>query len=477
MSLRTRLMLAYTSLIVIGFGGLALFAGNQIATSAAEDYERELLAQAGLLARALVEPLEHLAEGETSEAAVARQVAQYARQAGAHIVIVDPRGRAWLASDGVLPAGELHDDPEIAAALNYRAVPDSRPSANGEPWLYAAAPITEDDQLLGVVRLDTALTATRSLVLQRWLVLGGGVLLLALLALLASSWLAASLTRPLAQLRQSALELAAGNLALRLPAERDDEIGALAASFNHMAERVQAMIDEQRAFASNASHELRTPLTTIRLRSEALRAGGVDPATAQEYIGEIDEEVQRLGALVDDLILLSRLDSGRAERAEQQVDPARLARHLLQRLAPRAEAQQVALILTTAPDLPPLNASLSHLHVVFRNLLDNALKHTPPGGRIRWSLAVADGALQTVIEDNGQGIAAEDLPHLFERFYRVDKGRSRENPGVGLGLSLVKAVVESYGGEVKINSAGLGKGTTAEVWWPIGEVAAAEKRA
>jgi signal transduction histidine kinase len=464
-------MLAYTGLIVIGFGGLALFAGNQIATSAAEDYERELAAQAGLLARALAEPLEHLAEGETSRATIEQQVEQYARQVGAHIVLVDRRGRAWLSSDGVLPVGELGDDAEISAALNDRTTTDSRPSADDEPWLFAAAPIAEEDELLGVVRIDTALAATRSLVLQRWLGLGGGVLLLALLALLASSWLAASLTRPLAELRQSALEIAKGNLALRLPVERDDEIAELALSFNHMAERVQAMIDEQRAFASNASHELRTPLTTIRLRSEALRGGEVDLATAQEYIVEIDDEIQRLGELVDDLILLSRLDSGRSERTEQQVDPARLARLLLQSFAPRAEAQQVALILRTAANLPPLNASPSHVHVVFRNLLDNALKHTPPGGRIRWSLDVADGALHAVVADNGQGIAAEDLPHLFERFYRTDKARTRVNGGVGLGLSLVKAVVESYGGEVRISSPGPGEGTTVEVCWPMGEKA------
>ncbi|MDT8305126.1 MAG: ATP-binding protein [Anaerolineae bacterium] len=467
-SLRARLMLAYTGLIVIGFAGLALLAGRQIATSATEDYGRELIAQAGLVARALAEPLEHAYEGETSEATVAGLLDNFARQVDAGIILFDNRGRLLLASDDQLLSGEPRGGgPEIAVAFDGRASLDTRPGPDGEVWLYAAAPIVEDDDFLGVVRLQKPGTATRSLVLQRWLALGGGVLALALLALLGSSWLAASLTRPLAQLRSSALELAEGNLSLRLPADRGDEIGELAASFNHMAERVEAMVDEQRAFASNASHELRTPLTAIRLRSEALRAGNVDAATATEYIAEIDDEAQRLSQLVEDLLLLSRFDSGRLDHGEQRVDPARLARHLLQSLSARADAQGVTLKLEAPTALPPVTASLSHLHVVFRNLLDNALKHTPPGGHVIWSLDVVDGILHAIIADDGQGIGAEDLPHLFKRFYRADKARNRGTGGVGLGLSLVDAVVHSYGGVVTISSAGLGQGTTVEVRWPL----------
>ena len=123
--------------------------------------------------------------------------------------------------------------------------------------------------------------------------------------------------------------------------------------------------------------------------------------------------------------------------------------------------------LDVSPGVPPLVASLHHLRVVYRNVLDNAIKYTPAGGVITWQLQVEDSHLHTTIRDTGRGIDPEDLPHLFERFYRADKARTRQTPGVGLGLSLVQEVVRAYGGRVIIDSPGVDKGTTVHVWWPL----------
>jgi signal transduction histidine kinase len=203
------------------------------------------------------------------------------------------------------------------------------------------------------------------------------------------------------------------------------------------------------------------------LRSEALQEGHVDEATARQYIAEIDHEVTRLSALVEDLILLAQLESGRARPGEQQVDVARLLRHLLDEYAPRLDAKHLSLTLDVPAALPSLIASLNHLRVVLRNLLDNAVTYMPAGGAMTWRLHVEDGHLHVTLRDTGRGIAPEDLPHLFERFYRADKARPRETPGAGLGLSLVQAVVRAYGGRVTIASAGVGQGTTVDVWWPL----------
>ena len=251
------------------------------------------------------------------------------------------------------------------------------------------------------------------------------------------------------------------------PAFGAQPLGELAVAFNHMAAQVKAMLEEQRAFASNASHELRTPLTTIRLRSEALREGRVDEATAGQCIEEIDSELVRLSELVEDLILLSQLDSGRARPGEQQVDVARLLRHLLDEYTSRLCDKKLTLNLELPPEVTPLVANMHHLRVVFRNVLDNAVKYTPDGGVITWQLQVEDGHLHTTMRDMGRGIDPEDLPHLFERFYRADKARTRQTPGVGLGLSLVQEVVGAYGGRVAIDSAGVNQGTTVHVWWPL----------
>jgi signal transduction histidine kinase len=192
----------------------------------------------------------------------------------------------------------------------------------------------------------------------------------------------------------------------------------------------------------------------------------LDPSTAQHYIIEIDEETQRLGNLVQDLMMLSRLDSGRLEAGREQVDSSRLARQLLGEITPQAERRGITLQLNAPSDLPPVTAGSAHLMIVFRNLLNNALKYTPDGGQITWKIEAAEGTIQHTISDTGQGIPAQDLTHVFDRFYRVDQSHSREVPGVGLGLSLVRMIVEFYGGKITLESGGPGQGTTAHVAWP-----------
>lgn len=465
--LRTRLFLTYTTLLVLGIAGLALLAGRQIERGAIEDFENSLVSQVALVARGLHEEVEEFREGEIGQAALLQRMQSYAVDLEANVLLIDPGGRAWLSSDDAMPLETLSALPEVAAALDRQIIHDTRNDGLGNARIYAAAPIIEDGRVLSVVRLDAPLASAQPLIARRWLELGGGVLLLILLNLGASTWLSVSLTRPLERMRRSALSMAEGDLSQRLPTGRQDELGELAVAFNYMAEQVQAMLEEQRAFASNASHELRTPLTTVRLRSEALREGDLDEETARQYIEEIDDEVRRLGRLVEDLLLLSRLDSGRAERGQQQVDVVRLARHLLEEYAPGAAAGHVSLELEAAPDLPPMTASVNHLRIAFRNLLDNAIKYTPAGGAVCCSLTEDNGHLHVVITDTGRGVAADDLPRLFERFYRADKARTRDVPGTGLGLALTRALVDAYGGRITISSPGPGQGTTVEVWWPF----------
>jgi len=272
----------------------------------------------------------------------------------------------------------------------------------------------------------------------------------------------------LARLRNTALALAGGDLQQRVPTPGRDEIGEVAQAFNQMATQVEAMLAEQRAFASNASHELRTPLTTIRLRTEPLLTGELDSATTQRYLTEINQEVVHMAGLVDDLILLSRLDAHRLAVGEEQVDAVRLLRRLQQELAPTAAIKAITLqVETPATPLPPIQTNMNHIHVVVRNLLDNALKYTPAGGKVVVTVTQQQALLQLQVADTGQGIAAEDLPNIAKRFYRADKAHQRQTEGIGLGLALVQSIVELYGGRMAITSAGINQGTTVTVWWPM----------
>jgi signal transduction histidine kinase len=465
-SLRTRLLLAYAGLIILGFGGLALLAGRQIETSAREDFGETVEAQTLLVARGMVEPIESFKEGSIGQGDVADLVAMFADQVDAHVILVDLTGRPWLDSDGLPPLDNFLSNPEVVAALDRRVIHEIRPDANGEDAYFSAAPVVHDGEILTVVQVAKPVSGVNVAIRQRWGVLGAGVLALTLVALAASILLSTSLTNPLTQLRNSALRLSEGDFAKRLPDNRRDEFGQLATTFNYMAGQIESMLEEQRAFAANAAHELRTPLTTIRLRSEALQQGQLDEALRKQYIAEIDREVRRLAGLVDDLIMLSRIEAGRAELGSEQIDLARFARSLIREFQSSAEAKHITLTLDAPSGLPPLRVSLNHLRVVFRNLLDNALKYTPDGESVRWAVRAEDGYLCATIVDTGRGIDADDLPHLFQRFYRADKAHTRATLGSGLGLSLVRSIVELYGGEITLSSPGVNRGATVTVKWP-----------
>jgi signal transduction histidine kinase len=467
--LRTRLIVTYVSLILLGFIGLSLLAGNQISAGAVQDFERSLQAQAALVGRNLRDEVEHFAENEGSYAQVETAVTGLANDLSLQITLIDRNGLAWVSSEAAIVNTNLGQNPEVLAVLNgeQNSVVDTRPDSQNISTLYTAVAITHDGQLLSVARVAVPAAATVDVINRRYLELAGGVLVLTALAVVVALWLAASLTRPLAGLQASAMRMAGGDFSQRVPVTRQDELGQLGQTFNHMAEQVEAMLLEQKAFASNASHELRTPLTTIRLRSEALREGNLDEATTQQYIAEIDDEVARLGRLVNDLIQLSRFDSGRAEVGHELIDPVRLGRSLCQQMQKAAEAKQIHLTFAAPDQLPPIQANQSHLRIVLQNLLGNALKYTPDGGQIIWRMALEDGYLRSEIEDNGVGISTDDSLHLFERFYRADKAHTRATGGTGLGLPLAKSIVEFYNGRIQLHSNGLDQGTTAAVWWPL----------
>jgi len=458
-SLRARLLLAYAGLILVGFTILVLFSGNQISSGTVQDFTSGLEDQAQLLARALKEPVEHLMEGESNQSALQDVLLTYANQTNVEVVLVDGNGRFLASSTG---SGSDTSVPEIVAALGGNIGTSTRDGA-----VYAAAPILEDGQVIGVVQLAALLSVAQSLIGQRWLGLAGIVLAVSAIAGIAAFWLATNLTRPMEQLRQASLKIAAGDFTQRLSEDRSDEIGEVARAFNQMSDQVEAMIEEQHAFASNASHELRTPLTAIRLRSEALRDNAVDGELARQYIIDIDDEVQRLGNLVQELILISRLETGRLQTGHEKIDCLRLARQLMAEVQAEAESRHIVLTLDAPQAGPVIIAGQVHVSIVFRNLLSNALKYSPDGGQIVWQIKPENNAVLHTIRDSGQGIAPDDLPRLFERFYRADRSRSRSVPGVGLGLSLVKLIVEYYGGTVWLESSGVQQGTSAFVRWPV----------
>lgn len=468
-SLRVRLAIAYTSLILIGFGGLALVAGRQISTAAEEDFEHRAESEVALLAQALTEPVEHYLEGEVQQADVSQVLMNYSREIGGEIALINNTGTVWLTSTNDMPANSYLGYPEIVTAREQRITHETRHDDDDRLKVFTAAPIVEDGRVISIVQLVIPMDSLQDSIRQRWLALIGGIVALGLATIVISMLISASLTRPLEQLKQSTIRLSGGDFSQRLPTQRRDEIGQVAVTFNAMVDQVQAMIEEQRTFAGNASHELRTPLTAIQLRSEALkRHGKLDEDTQHRYIDEIDNEARRMGELINDLILLSRLDVGSAELGDEHIDLGRFARHLVDELTPEAEKNGVQLSLdcATGLELKPIRANLTHLRVVFRNVLENAIKYTTENGSsVHWMIQINGDWIVSTIKDTGRGIDSGELEHVVKRFYRADKSRSRQIQGTGLGLPLVNSIVEAYGGKFSIESLGLGQGTTVKVYW------------
>ena len=470
MSIRTRMFLITLTIILIGFSALTLFAGRQIESAIRVDYEQQLQNQVRLIARSMGDQIQGADLDESTPEAIEALLKSYAGQVDGTLTLYlpnDPR-TPNLAPDSQDASASLHGLSELEAAMNGEPVVVHRLDSTGQDILYTAARLEyRGTPITGLLQLATPAQKFQAQVLKSWGALTIGFLLFTLLSMMAVLWMERSITRPLLSLRDSALRLAHGDLSHRAAIGGRDEIAEVAQAFNEMATQVQAMLDEQRAFASNISHELRTPLTTLRLRTEAMRFETLDDATTKRYLEEVDDEIVRLGNVVQDVMVLARFDSGRGELGQDEIDLARLATVLCAQLEPLARKQKVELTLTGCDQSLLVHAGLSHLTVVLRNLLDNALKYTPSGGRVSCALTPQEGAVEICIQDTGQGIAPKDLPHIYERFYRSDQMHSDDIPGTGLGLALVKSIVDAYSAKIRAVSAGVGHGTLVTVVLPV----------
>jgi heavy metal sensor kinase len=257
---------------------------------------------------------------------------------------------------------------------------------------------------------------------------------------------------PVDKISSSAEHITLHNLKDRLPiAKTGDELERLSISLNHMIARLDDALQHNQRFVADASHELRTPLTIMRGELEAMVEGNYVASDVQPTAASILEEVERLARIVEGLFAISRLDSGEAHKELVQFDLAKLAISTAEQMCLLAEDKEIT-ISSNAPNEVVVEGDRARIKQVIVNLLDNAIKYTPTGGKIRLSVNARDGNAVLEVEDTGIGIPAAARPHIFERFFRVDKARSRELGGAGLGLSIVKSICAAHGGQVDFQS-------------------------
>jgi heavy metal sensor kinase len=400
------------------------------------------------------------------------------------LVLIDPQGQVIFsqgpidsAEAGKLAAYCLQHRPE-AGPFTYAVAETAFASTPFRPEYYfalAPLPISDTARALLVVGASSDPGGQLQRLLLT-LLAGSAVTLVG--AWLGGYWLANRAMRPVQMITRTAREIGETDLNRRLQLNAQDELGELADTFDEMLARLQAAFDRQRQFTADASHELRTPLTIINLETDRALALQRSPEDYERALRVIQSENEYMSRLVNDLLTLARMDAGQTIIKREELDLSEVALDVIERLAPIAKQRGV---LLTSGELPEVKVrgDCQYLEQMITNLVENAIKYAGgPGKFVRVETGRQDDKAWLRVSDNGPGIAADHLPHLFDRFYRVDEARERSIEivdgaaaqaawlsGSGLGLSIVKWVVQAHSGDVQVQSE-VGQGATFEVDLP-----------
>lgn len=339
---------------------------------------------------------------------------------------------------------------------------------NGQPVRLYSEPLFDDGQLYAIIQVGESLAnlgnTLRSVALEL-LFIGPPVLLLSFLG---SYWLAGFAFTPIKKMTNTARHIEAGDLHERVPVPRTkDELQTLALTFNSMIARLEKSFARQRRFVADAAHELRTPVAAIRSMTDIVLERET-PVEREEYVSvlrDINTEAERLGHLISDLLVLARSDENEVAFEHEPVRLDQLARDVISTMEILATEKGIRLEVQ-ADEPVRVTGDEVRLIQVMMNLMDNAINYTNDGGTIRITVQAEQENARLMVSDTGSGIAPEHLPHIFERFYRVDPARSRTAGGTGLGLAIVDWIVRAHQGSIAVESQ-VGKGTTFTVTLPL----------
>ncbi len=356
----------------------------------------------------------------------------------------------------------------IAAFLSITAIVSGLASygAYRLGWMYRSPTIRWT--LLGGYALSSVLTflnvwimAWKMFASQHDLLLATVLLVFACgIAMALGYFLSSTLTDRIRLLDRAAQSIASGDFEARTPIQGRDEIAALAVSFNRMAEQLQQAAEKQRQVETLrrdliawVSHDLQTPLASIRAIVEALADGMVEDAdTTQRYLRTVQKDIGALSELIDDLFQMAQLDAGGLPLQCEVNSLSDLISDTLESFSELASRQDVSLEGSLAPGTDPLYMDVQRIGRVLSNLISNALRHTPPGGSVQVQARPEGQEVLVEVRDSGEGIQPEDLPFVFERFYRGEKSRNRATGGAGLGLAIAKGIIEAHGGRIWVES-------------------------
>ena len=462
-SIRWRLSIAYLLIIGVAFSvvGVSLFqlVGEYLFNQRIKEDQRF----AESLAEQLREPLDRM-----DAAALLRLSQEACADGGGRVLVLDPYGVVQSDTRSALN-GTRFETLEAARVLSggaseYGFYEDGQRSARWSNAIWSlfsgvksmsgvfAAPISGDEGLAGalvyvsqVQEIYQNLHEMQLKILTWLLVVAAAVILMNVFAL-------RTITRPVSELREGIAKMSGGDFSAHVNVRGRNEFAELAEAFNSMSDRLGQLDKSRNQFVSNASHELKTPLSTMKILIETiLYQDPLDPGMTKEFLNDVNKEIDRLNRIVSDLLTLVNIDSGGMKLNAAELDIRDLLLEQVKRLAPLARENGIELDCAAREAVEVFGDSLK-LQQVLYNVIDNAIKYTPRGGEVHAELTRSGKRAIIRISDSGIGIPAADLPHIFDRFYRVDKARSRATGGTGLGLSIVKQIVQLHGGTITATS-------------------------
>ncbi len=450
-SFRTRLTFWYAAVLLAGllaFAGWMWFAVHQyLATSADDRINRRL------------EGLNSAIKEESNESvnALREELREFALETPeGELTAVHGRGGRDLLAPAGIPETLLRTAPEdrigdiYSGSVHYRA---------------RRTKITVKDESYDLAVATSTAEADGFLQQFRLLLLGAAPML-ALIASMGGYWMSRRVLTPVDELTSAARHISLDNLGQRLPVQKTgDELERLGDTWNEMLGRLDNAVERMRRFTADASHELRTPISIIRTTAELALRRERDPEEYRKALENVHREAEWMTQLAEDLLLLARADSGTFVLRGEKVEGDALARRFADDAAPGAEVRGIAMHERLGAGTAQVTGDGRALRRLLTNLVDNAVQHTPPDGTIEIETSAGGGLVAIAVRNSGEGIRSEDLPHIFERFYRGDPSRTREN-GAGLGLAIARTIAQAHGAEIEVVST-LGKGAVFSVKMPL----------
>jgi signal transduction histidine kinase len=458
-SLRLRLLLALLAVVVVAVGTVALYGSS--ATS--KEFQRYVSSESSHRAQAVAELLIYYRQTR-SWRDVQPLLEQMAQISGDWIVLADEEGRIIADSQNFLlddprfyrMLNELEGQP-IDLGLGQPAV-EITSNSNQRVFLYIVSQSKQESSesvFLGAVNRQLLLAIVAA----------------GLVGLILTLLFSRSIVRPVEALTVAARRMGQGDLEQRVDTSTQGEIGELAQAFNVMADGLARQEILRRNMVSDVAHELRTPLSNLRGYLEALRDGVLDPTPP--IVDSLYEETMILNHLVDDLQDLALIEAGQLRLMQEPTLLEEIVIRIVHQMEPFATHKDLTIAVKLPPELPLVDVDCDRIGQVLRNVINNAISYSTPGGIIIISARVRMGMVELSVEDEGVGIDPKHLPHIFDRFYRADRSRTRATGGSGLGLAIARQIIEAHGGRVKIKSV-LDRGTLVTFTLPISDAQLAD---